>query len=489
MRSSSPQMSAAQPRRETRHFDPKSALPVIRGFARLHDFVALIDPDGNVAWMSDALASTCGGLRSYLGKPWLETFARPVRGEHLAQALATVGKVSNEPVTLHNHGGDPIEATVSAARIGPEDEAGFVVAIFRADSDTAQRELRHTLGYMAAVLDSAPEGVVVVDRSSFITYANPAITEMTGWPVEELIDKPLVLFLAQNDDIGAATRKLLAPEVDRDGADIDVRRRDGSPFQVNVTVKPLSLNDGSAMGVVAYVRDVTVLRAAQLELERKNAELEHYVNAVSHDLRSPLVALLGFSRLLREDFGHELGDKGQHFLHRIEEAGRTMEALLHDLLELSRIGKTDAHRLPVDPQAVLLQLEAELKPRLEAAGISLQVARDLPILHCDRTQLYQILSNLVGNAITHMGPRPGAHIDVEVTAIEGHRRISVRDNGRGITRSDHQRIFEVFQNLGGKGTGIGLAVVKRIAEAHGGHAWVESEPGEGATFYATLANP
>jgi signal transduction histidine kinase len=268
-----------------------------------------------------------------------------------------------------------------------------------------------------------------------------------------------------------------------------VRRRDGSPFQVNVTAKPLALHDGSAMGVVAYVRDVTVLRAAQLELERKNAELEHYVNAVSHDLRSPLVALLGFSRLLREDFGQELSNKGQHFLHRIEEAGRTMEALLHDLLELSRIGKTDPLRLPVDPREVLRQLEAELKPRLETAGITLRVAEDLPVMHCDRTQLYQVLSNLVGNAIAHMGPRPGAHIDVEVTAIEGHRRISVRDNGRGIARADQQRIFEVFQNLGGKGTGIGLAVVKRIAEAHGGHAWVESEPGEGATFYASLANP
>jgi len=482
-------MSAAEPQRETRQFDPKAALPVIRGFARLHDFVSLIDPDGNVVWMSDALASTCGGLRSYVGKPWLESFARPVRGERLAQALATVGKISNEPVTLRNHAGDPIEATVSAARIGPEDEAGFVVAIFRTDSDHAQRELRHTLGYMAAVLDSAPEGVVVVDRSSFITYANPAIAEMTGWPIEELIDKPLVLFLAQNHDIGGSTRRLLAPGVDRDGVDIEVRRRDGSPFQVNVTAKPLALHDGSAMGVVAYVRDVTVLRAAQLELERKNAELEHYVNAVSHDLRSPLVALLGFSRLLREDFGLELGDKGQHFLHRIEEAGRTMEALLHDLLELSRIGKTDPHRLPVDPREVLRQLEAELKPRLETAGIALRVAEDLAVMHCDRTQLYQVLSNLVGNAIAHMGPRPGARIDVEVTAIEGHRRISVRDNGRGIARADQQRIFEVFQNLGGKGTGIGLAVVKRIAEAHGGHAWVESEPGEGATFNATLANP
>jgi PAS domain S-box-containing protein len=342
---------------------------------------------------------------------------------------------------------------------------------------------------MAAILDSAPEGVIVVDRSRFITYANPAIAEMTGWRVDELIDKPLVLFLAQNDDIGSAARTLLAPEAERGAVDIDVRRRDGSPFRVNVSAKPLELHDGTSMGAVAYVRDVTVLRAAQTELERKNAELEHYVNAVSHDLRSPLVALLGFSRLLREDFGQELGDKGQHFLRRIEEAGRTMEALLHDLLELSRIGKTDPHRLPVDPREVLLQLEAELKPRLEVAGITLRVSPDLAILDCDRTQLYQILSNLVGNAINHMGPRPGARIDVEVTAIEGHRRIAVRDNGRGISPADQEHIFELFHTLSGKGTGIGLAIVKRIAEAHGGHAWVESAPDEGTTFYVTLANP
>jgi signal transduction histidine kinase len=215
------------------------------------------------------------------------------------------------------------------------------------------------------------------------------------------------------------------------------------------------------------------------------------VNAVSHDLRSPLVAVLGFARLLREDYGEQLDAQGQRFLRRIEEAGRTMESLVHDLLEFARIGRSEPKRTQVDPREVLLQLQAELKPRLEEAQVTLNLPEEPPLLWCDRTQLYQVVSNLVGNALDHMGSPSRPAIEVEISERDGVQELIVRDHGRGIDPADHERIFEIFQTRGSprggkRGTGIGLAVVRKIAEAHGGTAWVESEPGRGAAFHATF---
>jgi signal transduction histidine kinase len=145
----------------------------------------------------------------------------------------------------------------------------------------------------------------------------------------------------------------------------------------------------------------------------------------------------------------------------------------------------------VDPRAVLIQLHAEVKPRLDSSGIRLVLPEDPPLVYCDRTRLYQVFSNLIGTAIHHMGPGDAHRIEVEVVEDEEFHRISVRDSGRGIAREHQERIFEVFQSLGARqdgsrGTGIGLAIVRKIAETHGGRAWVESESGRGATFHVTL---
>ena len=247
---------------------------------------------------------------------------------------------------------------------------------------------------------------------------------------------------------------------------------------------------GGARAVV--LRDVTEQREAEQRLRKANEELEHCIGAIAHDLRSPLVGLLGFSRLLRQDYEDSLDETGHHFLDRIEQAARTMEALIHDLLELARIGEAGERPVLVDPREVLLQLAAELKPRLEAAGIELVLPSGLVSrVYCDRSRMYQVFSNLIGNAIDHMGPRRDARIEVSIDEDERQHEIVVADNGRGIDPSHRERIFEVFQSIGTRsdgrrGTGMGLAIVKKIVERRGGRIWVESEPGRGARFHLTL---
>ncbi len=168
-----------------------------------------------------------------------------------------------------------------------------------------------------------------------------------------------------------------------------------------------------------------------------------------------------------------------------------MDALISDLIELSRIGVPDEYRTLIDPRSVLRQLRAELKLQIEEKGARLEIPAAPPMVFSDRTRLYQIFSHLVVNALDHMGPCPNPEIRVEIAEQPLHHLISVSDNGKGISRDHHERIFEVFRTLessrhGRRSTGIGLAMVRKIAETHGGRAWVESEPDQGARFLVAL---
>lgn len=468
---------------------PDSALPVVRALAQLHDLVALVDRRGEVIWVSDGLAKLCGA-RPLPGAHWLETLATAATPALNARLQAT-GRLSGEPVSLRVRGGRALPARVSAARVDPDSGGDATVVIFRLeDPREVAHEVRQKLETLSAILEGAPDGVVVIDRSRFITWANPAMAELTGYAVDELVDQPLVLFLRSQEDLErvATALRSVGPAWSEE---LEVRRRDGHPLSVSVHARLLTLPDGTELGVVVYVRDVTERRRIESELSRRAEELQNWVNAVSHDLRSPLVAVLGFARLLSEDYGDRLDEQGMRFLRRIEEAGRTMESLVHDLLEFARIGRSEPKRVNVDPREVLLQLHAEVKPRLEEAQVELSLPADPPLVWCDRTQLYQVLSNLVGNALDHAGPAPHSLIDVSVFTDGGRHHLVVRDSGRGIDPADQERIFEIFQTRGvrrngKKGTGIGLAIVRKIAESHGGEAWVESRPGEGAAFHVTF---
>jgi len=452
----------------------------------------LVDDEERVVWMSDGVTAMCGDPERFRGRPWVETLVIPSEGERLARTLSRVGHLANESVSVRGANGESIPVKLSAARLGDAEASWATITIARSETSTeiTDRSFPYSPNCLSAILDTSPDGVVVVGRDRRITYINPAAEQMLDHAKEEIVGQPVDLYVRRSeclDQIAAALR----PNRPVLGHDIQLRRQDGTVICVSVSASLLRLRDGTDMGAVAYLRDVTERRRTEEDLARSNAQLEHYVDAVSHDLRSPLVSLLGFSRLLREDYGARLEDKGRHFLDRIEQAGRTMESLIHDLLELSRIGRTEAGKSLIDPRTVLSHLYAEFKPRLDREGASLELPKDPPLLMCNRTRLYQLFSNLVGNALDHMGSVGQPAIRVEVKALRDTHQISVSDNGKGIDPAHHERIFEIFQSLGPckdgrRGTGIGLAIVKKIVETHGGRVWVDSEPGKGADFHLTL---
>ncbi|MEP7135235.1 MAG: substrate-binding domain-containing protein [Chloroflexota bacterium] len=225
------------------------------------------------------------------------------------------------------------------------------------------------------------------------------------------------------------------------------------------------------------------------ELESKNAELERFAYTVSHDLKAPLITIKGFLGFVREDALAGNLVRLEADIHRIGEAADKMHALLNDLLELSRIGRMMNNPEPV-PFEALVQDAIELTDgRLQEHGIQVQVASGLPVVQGDRQRLLEVVQNLLDNAAKFMGTQSKPQIEIGVQGSENNMPvIYVRDNGIGIAPQYHERIFGLFNRLDQKveGTGVGLTLVKRIIEFHGGRIWVESAVGQGATFFFTL---
>jgi signal transduction histidine kinase len=338
--------------------------------------------------------------------------------------------------------------------------------------------------------------VLVLDADGCVKWVHNRIESFPELD-EHVIGRDARRFFGESIENGCefAIRSQLRKEGAITDMRIALRGRSGKSTSILLSVLPLETHETQTPLFVAVARedlsDAAVPSEARSVLERKNVELEHCVHSLAHDLRSPLVALLGFSRLLRQDYGMQLDDTGRHFIDRIEQAGQTMEELIHDLLEFSRIGQGGERRAMNDPRGVLLQIAAETKPRLDAADVHLEIPEHPPAVYCDRTRLYQVFSNLIGNALDHMGPCEDRSIAVEVWDDEEGHQVAVIDHGRGIAPTDHERIFEVFQSLGPRadgrrGSGLGLAIVKKITETHGGRVWVESDRGVGARFRLTF---
>lgn len=472
------------------------AADLLEALARLHQLVLLLDENGRIVWVSGELGAWSGRRECLVGRSARDLFGRAPRRD-LRERLERDGSLANERIQVINGDGVGIPVELSAVPVpvpaaggGGEGRPGLLAIVRPVDRGVELRdELRHTAPYFRAILDSSPEAVLAVDRRGYVTYANAAFESLLGEPAERLFDKPVTLVFSRRSALGAIATAL---EPDSDGGSVELELAvPGGQRIVDVSTSPLCLADGSEVGTVAFLRDVTQERHFEGALARKNQELEHYVHAVSHDLRTPLVSLLGFSRLLSQDYGDVLSDTGRHFLERIEQASRTMEGLINDLLELSRIGRAGTRPELTDTLSIVRQLAHELKPRLDGAGIALRLPASPPPVMCVRTQLYQVFSNLIGNAIEHMGHVQDPWIEVGVDETPGHHAIWVRDNGQGLTPEECDRVFEIFHTVrrrpGEKrGTGIGLAIVKKIAETHGGRAWVESESGCGATFVLEL---
>jgi light-regulated signal transduction histidine kinase (bacteriophytochrome) len=225
------------------------------------------------------------------------------------------------------------------------------------------------------------------------------------------------------------------------------------------------------------------------QLEAANKDLEEFSYSVSHDLRTPLRAIDGFSRILLEDYSDKLDTEGQRVLKVVRDGTLKMSRLIDDILAFSRLGRLVIKAEPVDMAALVRRtMTDELAPALAGRELAIDIGT-LPDAHGDRAMLQRVWMNLLDNAIKYTAPKPDARIEIGGTAGAGETIYFVRDTGVGFDMQYADKLFGVFQRLHGMefpGTGIGLAIVKRIVARHDGRVWAEGKVGEGAVFYFAL---
>ncbi len=361
-----------------------------------------------------------------------------------------------------------------------------------------EEERFRAVALFETLLEHAPDGVVGIDPRGKITVVNRQTEKVFGYARDELLGKPIEVLVPDRFQEGPVEQR---KKYDRSskrrlmGAGLELfgRRKDGSEFPIDISLNAIETEGG--MLELAFVRDVTDRRRAEedlanraQELARSNAELEQFAYVASHDLQEPLRMVSSYTQLLARRYKGSLDKDADEFISYAVEGAQRMQALIQDLLTFSRVGTKGE---PFEEFGATQAVEAALS-NLHVAVKESQanvVVGDLPAVKADRGQFVQLFQNLIGNAIKFKGEGPP---EVRVAAERrGHEWVfSVQDNGIGIDPAYLDRIFIVFQRLHTRkeypGTGIGLAISKKIVARHGGRIWVESEEGKGSTFFFSL---
>jgi light-regulated signal transduction histidine kinase (bacteriophytochrome) len=270
------------------------------------------------------------------------------------------------------------------------------------------------------------------------------------------------------------------------GRDLRGRRRDGSEVPVEIQLTPVEMVDGTF--IVASIVDISARKLAETELRRSNAELEQFASVASHDLQEPLRMVASYTELLAKRYQGRLDEKADKYIFYANDGAHRMQQLVKDLLSYSRVGSQGRVLEPVSANEVAQRVAQMLHGSLSAANATLEI-KPLPMVMADEGQLHQLFQNLIGNAVKFRSEQAPS-ITIEAVLEHDRWRFSVRDNGIGIEAQYSERIFQMFQRLHERGrydgSGIGLAIVKRIVERHEGRVWFESTLGVGTTFYFTL---
>jgi PAS domain S-box-containing protein len=391
--------------------------------------------------------------------------------------------------------------------------AEIVLANNITDRLRAERALAEQQLFLRQVIDLNPSFVFAKDTEGRFTLVNQSLAEAYGLKAESLLGKR---------DADVNPNKEEAERFCRDDLQVIDSRRDKIIQEEKITdakgrvrwlqtiKRPIILPDGTVNQILGVSTDITerkwvsdeikklneglelriIERTAQLEIANK--ELEAFSYSVSHDLRAPLRAMNGFSRILIEDYGPQMPDEARRYLHIVRDNARQMGQLVDDLLAFSRLSRQPLQKQQVEPNDIVRQVLGELGSEQAGRRINISIG-DLPAVLADPSLLKQVYINLLSNALKYTRGRDEAQVEVGSRADgnrSGEATYYVRDNGAGFDMQYADKLFGVFQRLHRaeefEGTGVGLAIVQRIIDRHGGHIWAEAEENKGATFFFTL---
>ncbi len=392
-------------------------------------------------------------------------------------------------------------------------------AVLREQAATLQKAEKQ----FRSLLEAAPDAMIICRASGTIALINSRTEDIFGYPRSELLDQhirslvPGWRFDMMNSPDEESELRLPPPVA---SGELDAVRRDGSTFPVEISLSPLEVDEG--LLITTAIRDITARKLAEQEraraeeevrhlnahlerlntsleervlerteaLLRSNDELAQFAYIASHDLQEPLRTVSLYTQLLASRYEEVLSGEGQEFMGYIKDNANRMELLIHDLLEFSRVEADGVNRsfTATSCEAALDDALANLQARIEECGV--EIDRDpMPWIHGDGVQLSRVFLNLLINSIKYRHPDRPPRIHVSAEFQGSAWLIGVTDNGIGIEPEYREKVFGIFKRLHGRdnpGTGMGLAICRKIVARHGGSIWVESVPGNGSTFFFTL---
>ncbi|MBD3292574.1 MAG: PAS domain S-box protein [Armatimonadia bacterium] len=477
-----------------------------------HEGVFGVDLEGRFTFANEAAASLLGyASDDLMGRPVHELIhhTRPDGAPYPHEEcpilhpsrMRTGVRVTGE--VFWTADGESIPVHYSAMPIEEDDSPLGTVVVFRAISadEIAREELERLRRLSQLILKWAGEGIFGIDMNGRITFANPAAAVMLGYEAEEMVGEDAHSLLQHTRADGTPhpqNQSLIYAAFEDDDvyhvSDELFWREDDDSFPVEYTATPLR-ESGELVGAVVVFKDITERKLAEKdlrntldELARSNRELEMFAYVVSHDLQEPLRMVQSYVKLLERRYADALDEDAHEFIQFAVDGTMRMQGMIEDLLRYSRVGSRGAEFAHSDLNEVLDEALTNLTATIKESDAEVE-SGDLPSLMVDRGQMVQLFQNLISNAIKFSGDAP-PRISLRAESRNGSWVIAVKDNGIGIAEEQMERIFAIFQRLHSpdeySGTGIGLAICKKIVERHNGSIWVESEPGEGSTFFVSL---
>jgi PAS domain S-box-containing protein len=355
-----------------------------------------------------------------------------------------------------------------------------------------QKNLQAQKDKYSSIISNMNLGLLEVDRNDIIQYANQSFCEMSGYPLEELVGKKAVELLVVPESQNLLSEKnLKRTEGISDSYEVKVRTKSGKRRYWLISGAPNYDVNGNNIGSIGIHLDITHMKKLESQKEMllknmaiQNEHLNEYAHIVSHDLKSPLRNISALLSWTMEDFREKLGEESLRNLELMQAKVEKMDHLIESILKYASIDKGINITEKVDLNNVVKGI---LEMIYIPAHIKVIIKSKLPIINADSTRMQQLFQNLISNAVTYTDKSAGL-IEIGYKDNNTEYVFSVKDNGIGIAKEHHEKIFKIFSTLGNyeKSTGIGLNIVKKVVELYEGKIWLESELGQGTTFYFSI---
>jgi PAS domain S-box-containing protein len=468
------------------------------------DAVIAADSNGTVQFMNHVAQKLTGcPEKEALGKPLDEVFQvigdkKRQRIENLISSILNSGTVtaSANHVSLITRNREERIISDSGAPIrDAQGNTKGIVLVFRDVTD--EMKANQTFRRLASIVESSDDAIYAVGLDLTILTWNSGAERIFGYRASEVIGRNISILIPRDmpDEATGILGRISRGE--RISHYETVRlRKDGSQVYISISISPLTDEDGNVTCFSALARDITdrkmaeqALQSTADELDRSNKELEQFAYIASHDLQEPLRTIAGYLQLLSERYKGQIDEKADKYITYAVDGAERMSTIIRDLLSYSRVGTRGEAFQPVSSEEALEFALRNLRSASEQSGAS--ITHDpLPVVNADKTQLAQLFQNLIGNAIKYRSPDRPPKIHVSAHQEDGFWTFEVEDNGIGFEQQYEDKMFRIFQRLHSRGkypgTGIGLAICKRIIDRHGGRIWATGDPGRGAKFYFTI---